>query len=86
MGCRVLWLVSFLFLWQEFADAVLIGKGSRDSDEEGPKKSKYVMPEIKLRTDARGYPMLPSWESIKDAELKYKKYLIGRYLSEIYRA
>ncbi|KAF8260220.1 hypothetical protein EI94DRAFT_1706471 [Lactarius quietus] len=29
--------------------------------------------------------MPPSWESIKDAELKYKKYLIGRYLTEMHQ-
>jgi hypothetical protein len=78
---------SFLLsLQQECADTVFIGKVSNDSDEEGSKKNKRVMPEIKLGTDTQGYPMLPSWESIKDAELKYKKYLIGRYLSEMYRA
>jgi hypothetical protein len=65
---------------------VFIGKPSNDSDEERPKKSKDVPPEIKLRMDTRGYPMLPSWESIKDTDLKYKKYLIGRYLSEMYCA
>ncbi|KAF8260937.1 hypothetical protein EI94DRAFT_1705919 [Lactarius quietus] len=56
-----------------------------DSDEETPKRSKDAPPEIKLKTDTQGYPMLPSWESIKDAKLKYQKYLIGRYLTEIHQ-
>jgi hypothetical protein len=30
--------------------------------------------------------MLPSWETIKDAELKHKKKLIGNYMTEMYRA
>lgn len=30
--------------------------------------------------------MLPSWEAVKDAELKYKKRLIGKYMTEMYRA
>ncbi|KAF8262217.1 hypothetical protein EI94DRAFT_1704942 [Lactarius quietus] len=60
------------------------GQQPNDSDEETPKRSKDVPPEIKLKTDTQGYPMLPSWESIKDAELKYKKYLIGRYLTEMH--
>ncbi|KAI9445920.1 hypothetical protein H4582DRAFT_2069240 [Lactarius indigo] len=62
------------------------GKGSSDSDEEDRKKSKDAAPEIKLKTDSQGYPMLPSWESIKNTDLRYKKYLIGRYLSGMYRA
>jgi hypothetical protein len=62
----------------------LIGQQPNDSDEEAPKRSKDAPPEIKLKTDAQGYPILPSWESIKDAKLKYKKYLISRYLTEMH--
>jgi hypothetical protein len=82
-------LVGFILLRWTRADArAFSGKRSNDSDtdEEGVKKSKVTAPEIKLRTDSRGYPMLPSWKSIKDTDLIYKKYLIGRYLSDMYRA
>ncbi|KAF8263489.1 hypothetical protein EI94DRAFT_1876171 [Lactarius quietus] len=61
------------------------GQQPNDSDEEVPNRRKDAPPEIKLKTDTQGYPMLPSWESIKDAELKYKKYLIGRYLTEMHQ-
>ncbi|KAF8259614.1 hypothetical protein EI94DRAFT_1813057 [Lactarius quietus] len=61
------------------------GQQPNDSDEETPKRSKDAPPEIKLKMDTQGYPMLLSWESIKDAELKYKKYLIGRYLTEMHQ-
>ncbi|KAF8269147.1 hypothetical protein EI94DRAFT_1699718 [Lactarius quietus] len=61
------------------------GQQPNDSDEETPKRSKDAPPEIKLKMDTQGYPMLPSWESIKDAELKYKKYLISRYLTEMHQ-
>jgi len=29
--------------------------------------------------------MLPSWEAIEDKGLMYKKYLIGKFMSEMYR-
>ncbi len=53
---------------------------------DGNDKSKPTNSDLKLQTDAQGYPVLPSWESIKDADLIHKKYLIGRYLTEMYRA
>ncbi|KAF8256592.1 hypothetical protein EI94DRAFT_1821722 [Lactarius quietus] len=61
------------------------GQQPNDSDEEVPNRRKDAPLEIKLKTDTQGYPMLPSWESIKDAKLKYKKYLIGRYLTEMHQ-
>jgi hypothetical protein len=64
---------------------VFIGKPSNNNNEEGPKKSKDALPEIKFKADVQGYPMLPSWESIRDTNHQYKRYLIGRYLSEMYR-
>lgn len=63
-----------------------LGTQSSDSDEDDQKRSKVIVPEIKLRTDAQGYPMLPSWELIKDTDLRYKKYLIGKYMKDMYRA
>ncbi|KAH9009917.1 hypothetical protein EDB83DRAFT_2530998 [Lactarius deliciosus] len=60
------------------------GKGTGGSDDDGEKKSKDSTPEINLKTDSRGYPILPSWESVKDTEHRYKKYLIGKYMSEMY--
>ncbi|KAH9069434.1 hypothetical protein EDB83DRAFT_2314458 [Lactarius deliciosus] len=59
-------------------------KGIGGSDDDGEKKSKDSTPEINLKTDSRGYPILPSWESVKDTEHQYKKYLIGKYMSEMY--
>jgi hypothetical protein len=82
----MLWLVLSFFNGNVLTRTAFIGQRSNGSDEEGPKKSKVAPPEIKLGTDMRGYPMLPSWESIEDTDLKHKKYLIGRYLSEMYRA
>ncbi|KAF8256753.1 hypothetical protein EI94DRAFT_1710295 [Lactarius quietus] len=64
----------------------LASASPNDSDEEVPNRRKDAPPEIKLKTDTQGYSMLPSWESIKDAELRYKKYLIGRYLTEMHHA
>ncbi|KAH9015212.1 hypothetical protein EDB84DRAFT_1567794 [Lactarius hengduanensis] len=61
------------------------GKGTGDnSDDDGEKKSKDA-PEINLKTDSRGYPILPSWEAVKDTDHRNKKYLIGKYMSEMYQ-
>ena len=64
---------------------VLIGQclDSGDQDEESNRKSKSN-PDIKFQMDSQGFPMLLSWESIKDADLIRKKYLIGRYLSDMF--
>ncbi|KAH9035545.1 hypothetical protein EDB85DRAFT_1889308 [Lactarius pseudohatsudake] len=60
-------------------------KGTGDnSDDDGEKKSKDA-PEINLKTDSRGYPILPSWEAVKDTDHRNKKYLIGKYMSEMYQ-
>ncbi|KAH9173118.1 hypothetical protein EDB89DRAFT_2069116 [Lactarius sanguifluus] len=61
------------------------GKGASDSDDDGNKKSKDMTPKINLKTDSRGYPILPSWELVKDTELRNKKYLISKYMSEMYQ-
>ncbi len=68
------------------ADKSLIGQHSHsgDGNGEGQRKSKLANPDIKLQTDLQGYPILPSWDLIKDANLIHKKYLIGRYLTEMY--
>jgi len=68
------------------ADKSLIGQCSHSSNGngEGQRKSKLVNPDIKLQMDSQGYPVLPSWDSVKDADLIHKKYLIGRYLTEMY--
>ncbi len=42
------------------------------------------MPIIKLVIDENGYPMLPSWEAIKREGLMYRKYLVGRFMGEMY--
>ncbi|KAI9456959.1 hypothetical protein BJY52DRAFT_1187564 [Lactarius psammicola] len=54
-----------------------------DIEEEGQRKD--AAPIIKLATDKKGYPMLPSWEAIEDKGLMYKKYLIGKFMSEMYQ-
>ncbi|KAH9170156.1 hypothetical protein EDB89DRAFT_1908025 [Lactarius sanguifluus] len=62
-----------------------LSKGAGDSDNDGNKKSTDMTPEINLKTDSRGYPILPSWELVKDTKLQNKKYLIGKYMSEMYQ-
>jgi hypothetical protein len=65
---------------------VFIGQQS-DPDhisEDGQTKSKATNPNITLQADSEGYPILPSWESIKGDGLLQKKYLIGRYLGDMY--
>ena len=64
----------------------LIGQRSHsgDGNGEGQRKSKLANPDIKLQMDSQGYPVLPSWDLIKDADLIHKKYLISRYLTEMY--
>ncbi|KAI9428291.1 hypothetical protein H4582DRAFT_2086330 [Lactarius indigo] len=56
---------------------------SDDSKEEG--KGKDTMPIIKLVIDKNGYPMLPRWEAIERKGLMYRKYLIGRFMGEMYK-
>ncbi|KAI9441037.1 hypothetical protein BJY52DRAFT_1195315 [Lactarius psammicola] len=51
---------------------------NNDIEEEGQRKD--AAPIIKLVTDKKGYPMLPSWEAIEDKGLMYKKYLIGKFM------
>ena len=39
-----------------------------------------------FQIDAQGYPLLLSWDSIKNARLLHKKLLIGKFLSDMHRA
>jgi hypothetical protein len=42
--------------------------------------------EVNLKTDKNGLPLLPSWDSIKNEKLDYKKQLIGKFMGEMYGA
>jgi hypothetical protein len=63
----------------------LIGQPSNNGNNVGPNKIN-VAAEIKFETDTQGYPMLPSWETIKDRKLLHKKILIGKFLAEMHGA
>jgi hypothetical protein len=54
-----------------------------DGSEDGSSRRKKS-PEIKLRTDEDGYPMLPSLEEINSHGLLYKKQLIGKLMGDMY--
>jgi hypothetical protein len=54
---------------------------SGEVDEKKSDKS----PNIELPIDEQGYPILPRWEAIKGEGLSYKKSLIGKFMSEMYR-
>jgi hypothetical protein len=56
--------------------------GVQPSD--GKEEDKSKNPIVNLPTDEQGYPILPSWEEIKDEGLAYKKALIGNYMREMY--
>ena len=76
----------FFLFFIKYADASYIGGPSNADNNEGAKKIKKVLSDVKLKADAEGYPILPSWETIKDDGLLGKKLLIGKFLSEIQRA
>jgi len=52
------------------------------SDNESTKRKKS--PEITLKRDRDGYPMLPSLEEINGHGLLYKKRLIGKFMGDTY--
>jgi hypothetical protein len=56
----------------------------KDGDEVDAKEKDSVQ-DIKLAFDERGFPLLPPWESVKNKKLLYKKMLIGKFASEVYR-
>ncbi|KAI9436344.1 hypothetical protein H4582DRAFT_2058994 [Lactarius indigo] len=72
---------------ESFGGSLFCFKGrvhaSDDSEEEG--KGKDATPIIKLVIDKNGYPMLPRWEAIEREGLMYRKYLIGRFMGEMYK-
>jgi hypothetical protein len=43
-------------------------------------------PEIKLQRDKNGFPLLPKWDKLENAQLDYKKRLIGKFMTDIYGA
>jgi hypothetical protein len=67
---------------KDAADA-FIGAQPIDVKEEEKKNDKN--PVVILPTDELGYPILPSWEEIKDAVPPYKKAIIASYMREMYR-
>ncbi|KAH9056389.1 hypothetical protein EDB87DRAFT_1579433 [Lactarius vividus] len=71
MDCRVFWsaYISLNDKWDHPAD----------SDEEDRKK-KDKTPQVKLPTDEKGYPVLPSWEAIDHKGLMYKKVVMSKFM------
>ena len=45
---------------------------------------KEECPEIKMKMDKGGYPILPSAEEVTNHDLLCKKKLIGRFMSNVY--
>ncbi len=54
-----------------------------DHSNDEPERRRRTQ-EIKLRWNKDGYLMLPSIEDIEGHELLYKKWLIGRFIGDIY--
>jgi hypothetical protein len=45
------------------------------------------MASIVLQKDKKsGHPVLPDWDEIEPKDLYYKKLLIGKFMTEMYRA
>jgi len=49
-------------------------------------RRKQQSPEVKLKKNKEGYPILPSLEEIEDLGLNDKKKLIGRFICDVYGA
>lgn len=81
MDCRVLWFVSIL-LQETYFNNIFLGVQPGNGDQDGGKKEAQI---IKLPMNSQGYPVLPSWEVINCKRLTYKKLLIGKFMSEVYR-
>jgi hypothetical protein len=45
---------------------------------------KQTCPEIKLKRDSDGYPILPSPDEVDRHDLLCKKKLIGRFIGDVY--
>ncbi|KAI9433196.1 hypothetical protein H4582DRAFT_2082678 [Lactarius indigo] len=73
-------------LVEEFSrwTAESFGEYPADSGEED-RKRKDKTPKVKLPMDENGYPVLPKWEDIDREGLMYKKVVIGKFMSEMYR-
>jgi hypothetical protein len=52
------------------------------SEDETPRKR--AIPEVKLKRNKDGYPILPSLEEIDGYELLRKKQLIGKFIGDAY--
>ena len=74
----------FLFSIKYANSSLFIGRPSNNSNDEGKTKNKRVLEDVKLKTDEQGYPLLPSWETIKDAHRLTKKLIIGKFLGEMH--
>jgi hypothetical protein len=47
-------------------------------------EKKQTIPDIKLKKNRDGYPILPSLNEINDRELLYKKHLVGKFIGDVY--
>ena len=51
----------------------------------GEDSKKDVKQCVKLPMDQEGFPILPTWEAIMPTTLSYKRSLISKYMTEMYR-
>ena len=61
----------------------LLGAPPTNDSAGGPVK-KEECPEIRLKMDNSGYPILPSAEEVANHNLLCKKKLVGKFMSDVY--
>ncbi|KAH9016604.1 hypothetical protein EDB84DRAFT_1567173 [Lactarius hengduanensis] len=69
---------------EEFSRWTAESFGARPADSGEDNRKRDATRKVKLPTDEKGYPALPSWEAIDREGLKYKKMVIGSFMSEMY--
>jgi hypothetical protein len=72
-------------LQERYTNRNFSGVQATDDDRHKQNNKAVVNINIKLPTNSRGYPVLPSWEEINAEGLMYKKALIGHFMREMYR-
>lgn len=65
--------------------SILGGSLTDSSDSEGESHGrKKKSPEVKLKRNKEGYPILPSLEEMDRHGLLYKKQVIGKFMAAVY--